>query len=726
MDNTNPDAFTTDGQPLGDESQGPPAPQMEQHPHHQPSSLVSRACDACRARKVRCDKLSPCSSCRSLKIDCRSSPKVQERRQRIIISNRYETQIESIDGRLSGIEEALRQLTENIKNVNLNAKNRTPTIPPHKGTPKASPAPSLSATQRTKPSAPISSPSVDVNTAYEGDTSLLAHSLHAQGLFEKLATYSFTGQSLSLKNAVKVLQEMLKTQCESSISEGLRFSSEPPEGEFVMSEAEMPPLQEVIQILRLASVNNPIVFLMYSISFDDFFDMCKSYYFALEDCSLSHFTVINWGLYGVFYEYSAKPEFEDRSDELQRYAKLCRHNFESAVDSFPLSISPSLDTCQALLLGALHATDVSKPTLCRRMATTAAHMAMALGYHRLNDEVVESKWLRAKKCAFWAIYVFDKGLSLRLGTMSVLQDCDISTTLVDKPDDPSLHAWYDTYMYWMDLAKIQGQVFQELYTVNAMAGDKIKRGHRARRLASLLDTCHHRWQSQLKQGKGASVQPEELQMNIESTEVVYFGVLTIIYRAIPPPPITPANFSVECIVAARKALGLHHKYYARYRKSEALWQIYMNWTILYSPFAPFMVLFVEAVATISVKDLQCLGEFVTSIVVSDDPGKPDTKPARRLYRICDAFYQVAKIYIEDLLAANTTTSKNVSVPGTGLHNSNGQFDQSLANNPLQNPMQNGLLEQFVGTDGDFSWSAEDWFLPDQYMTGMLDMGFRRG
>lgn len=67
-------------------------------------------------------------------------------------------------------------------------------------------------------------------------------------------------------------------------------------------------------------------------------------------------------------------------------------------------------------------------------------------------------------------------------------------------------------------------------------------------------------------------------MNIESTEVVFQGVLTIVCRAFPTPPGDVfANFSNECVASARKALELHEAAATKYRISNELWQIYTNW-----------------------------------------------------------------------------------------------------------------------------------------------------
>ncbi|KAI7424855.1 hypothetical protein KC336_g7041, partial [Hortaea werneckii] len=67
-----------------------------------------RACDACRARKVRCDKGSPCSHCKSSGSICRTTVNTNaEPRSRVNISKEYEKKIDRIGDRLANIEALL-------------------------------------------------------------------------------------------------------------------------------------------------------------------------------------------------------------------------------------------------------------------------------------------------------------------------------------------------------------------------------------------------------------------------------------------------------------------------------------------------------------------------------------------------------------------------------------------------------------------------------------------
>lgn len=60
------------------------------------------------------------------------------------------------------------------------------------------------------------------------------------------------------------------------------------------------------------------------------------------------------------------------------------------------------------------------------------------------------------------------------------------------------------------------------------------------------------------------------------------------------------------------------------------------------PFAPFMVIFCHAVATADLTDLQCLGDFVSSL---QSPGEV-IEAADKLWRLCQVFHRVAELYID--------------------------------------------------------------------------------
>lgn len=88
---------------------------------------------------------------------------------------------------------------------------------------------------------------------------------------------------------------------------------------------------------------------------------------------------------------------------------------------------------------------------------------------------------------FWSVYCLDKGLSLRLGRASTIQDYDISLPSAFNIMDIA-GVWKTVYSLWILLAGIQGKVYQQLYSPAALAQPEGERVSHARQLASEMQT----------------------------------------------------------------------------------------------------------------------------------------------------------------------------------------------------------------------------------------------
>lgn len=95
----------------------------------------------------------------------------------------------------------------------------------------------------------------------------------------------------------------------------------------------------------------------------------------------------------------------------------------------------------------------------------------------------ESRPNRERKLRlFWTIYCLNKALSLRLGRASVIQDYDISLT--PGVEDLGIEgAWKEVFPLWIRLAKIQGKVYELLYSPAALAQSEGERVAQAQALA---------------------------------------------------------------------------------------------------------------------------------------------------------------------------------------------------------------------------------------------------
>lgn len=150
--------------------------------------------------------------------------------------------MESIEERLLGIEDSLRTLV-------VETKKRAPQT-----TGIESPAAASSIAQKmTVQPLPQDSPRPDIGENFDGDTSLLAHSLHAKEIFEKLSSAISSKQSPKLKTALLSLQKTLKSENEPGTFHDLRFATNQERAKSGSSELEMPPMQTVLELLRYSN-----------------------------------------------------------------------------------------------------------------------------------------------------------------------------------------------------------------------------------------------------------------------------------------------------------------------------------------------------------------------------------------------------------------------------------------------------------------------------------------
>lgn len=200
---------------------------------------------------------------------------------------------------------------------------------------------------------------------------------------------------------------------------------------------------------------------------------------------------------------------------------------------------------------------------------------------------------------FWSVYCLDKGLSLRLGRASSIQDYDISLSpSMGRVDIPDL--WRTVYTLWITLSRIQGKVYELLFSPAALTQPETERVAHARRLAAeMQDSVMEPFKVPpfLKSTYSQSLLlTDEQRLNMEfhklsdieilylkSDEVSRLSVLTLIYRAIPSPPTeNRSTFIPDCVQTARAALESHQDCMITLKESnEALKCSYMHWYSLY-------------------------------------------------------------------------------------------------------------------------------------------------
>jgi hypothetical protein len=347
-----------------------------------------------------------------------------------------------------------------------------------------------------------------------------------------------------------------------------------------------------------------------------------------------------------------------------------------------------------------------------------------------------------KQALFWFAYMLDKGLALRFGRASVLQDYDIALPrsvpatgdTIGRVAGPAAapDPWQEVLEFWIRHAEIQGHTYEYLYSPAALQRSVESRVESARLLVEKLSQVAARTaelgavivaeesrKNNDAQGQGA-VALMTINMVLKSDEVSHYSTLALIYRAIPPSePGRPSRFNEECITAARAAFASHQACMEITAASQFMNAAYLHWTILYAPFVPFIVIFCHVIETSDKEDLRRLEEFVNSLQVS----RTVSGAVDKLHRLCRIMCDVAALYVEAKEAENHMADANM----TPLGNDFNMYLSQLGFMPPAQPSFDGGGDVAAGgLDSDMlnaSYQATqlgDWFEGGRHMMGLLE------
>jgi hypothetical protein len=191
----------------------------------------------------------------------------------------------------------------------------------------------------------------------------------------------------------------------------------------------------------------------------------------------------------LFIEFKAFPLASQDVSNHATYAVLCKRHIEVAMSQLDVCMPASYENIMALVLSAAQAIEMSKPSLCWVMISSAAGLCQRLGYHRIetmsNDSVEEQQ---AKIYIFWMIYMFDKTISLRLGRASAIQDWDITLPFILTGEQPtSGRDGNHMLAYWVKVARVQGQIYEKLFCPAAFRRSSEERTRTAIELVNAMN-----------------------------------------------------------------------------------------------------------------------------------------------------------------------------------------------------------------------------------------------
>ncbi|KAH0339787.1 putative C6 transcription factor, partial [Aureobasidium melanogenum] len=459
--------------------------------------------------------------------------------------------------------------------------------------------------------------------------------------------------------------EALSRIHETHLSTRVKFDS--------VGQQELPPASLVIALIKTAKARPSVSLVAFSYKgVAQLEALCQKVYFPLEPPPPGSMTFFYGFLYFVIRDYWSQRDPALQGYDAQAIIDLCETTFCAGLESFETLTVPVMPNIQSLLLGAIKAQEECKLSLSWTFLSAAATMCHTLGYHRKSSLAHEDQETAdIKRHLFWQVYMLDKNLSLNLGRGSNFPDADIDAEFYTPSTNSAQRPWDLMSLATILFAKLQGQVYDKLYSASAMDTPLEERSRVVDELSSQVNALRNQLLS--IDFTGALCQERLIGM-AQAADFVCYSVLTVIYRAQPLTSST-TEISPRCYEAARLGLENHLRCFAQFRNRSVPQQAeYVNWILLYPSFTPFTVVFIHAIATSSTSELHLLQETVHSL----DHVKLLSPAAKRLHDVCFAFAKVAAAFITSqrtlsnwhcrndgtLSLASAETTTNYEAPGT--------------------------------------------------------------
>ncbi|GKT42758.1 uncharacterized protein ColSpa_02939 [Colletotrichum spaethianum] len=245
----------------------------------------------------------------------------------------------------------------------------------------------------------------------KGESSLAAHSAFASDFMQRVASSNpIQCSGPEMRDTLDALSSVVATLREQTVANEMAYPHARPIQRPGPSGYGLPPIQKAVEMIRIAKTGAGFIYEF--ILARNFSDICLQVYFS-DNFSEMEFIIVNAGLHSLFEDYSHHVPVEEKA-VYRDHARMCRANLETALSSLPLHLPTTTDAVTALLFGAWHAIELSKPYLSWALSAKASELCQTLSYHRIPD-TDNSDDAKFRRFLFWTNYFLDKCLSLRLG-----------------------------------------------------------------------------------------------------------------------------------------------------------------------------------------------------------------------------------------------------------------------------------------------------------------------
>ncbi|EAA66070.1 hypothetical protein AN0197.2 [Aspergillus nidulans FGSC A4] len=535
-------------------------------------------------RAIRCDKSSPCSNCRLSGASCITlKPAARPKQARVLISSQYERKIDSIESRL----DRLSNLVESLA-LQLHSAPPCQSAIQHSSTHRfaTGDASSNNSTpdvcSRQVHGFPTLDDPAEKGRLLKGQSS---SSLSAQSSFavrflhdavDSKQERDITGEVTCLLKTISQFVESFSYQSLAATSLFPHARLEPAAG---LPKYEMPPIEVTVSILREAQETDSVDIQLLAESFKMFLsseslsDLCLKVYFSPE-YSDAEFIIVNAALY-FFATWAGVIQQQANSslnDNPENLLSTCRVNLETALSRLPLYIQPSHEMVFALVLAS-----------------------------------------------------------------STILDSDITVPAPSSRTSSSPDSQLMEYFgYLVELARLAGRIYEELYCAGSLSLPVDVRRHRATESWLRSATQEH---------------AQRIKSSTISEDVLRQSMLTLIYRAMPVQTGSSSTFNEESLESARAALEGHQSFIREFGTTDTdLLSGHITWSILFVPFVPFIVLFCHVIETGSLQDLSQMQAFVTSM----ESVCPHSPAIAKHYHLFHVFCTVAQRYCDIMSTASSS------------------------------------------------------------------------
>ncbi|USW58607.1 hypothetical protein Slin15195_G119260 [Septoria linicola] len=665
------------------------------------SSVLPKACRNCRVRKIRCDKKYPCSSCQTSGIECRQSSNSASVSNIAPFSSPQPAATGNID---------VRGLSQSIEQINIAVQQ-------------------LLTLQRKQPGGNIASDrqgahgsyTVEQSDLHESDAEVHegVSSFNSQALVAGEASQALAGghtQLLAAQEGLRSLRELVSDGSPST--DGASPRSHPSSQTSIAKNLQLLPIDVVLQVVKVFKVHMSSVILPFGLPTLEYLEAsCRAAYFPTEPLLPGQLAVMHGMLWYLLWEWKTRDDMPAPNNfEFDHMLKVSEANFEVGLRTYEVLAYASYDNAVTLYIAAIRARESSNVKRSWAHVSCATCHVLNLGLHRRATVAhLPAGQVRDSLLLFWNIYGLEKSMALTLGHTSSFRDDDIDADPIPFNPDLRIRNWDEVINFNARIARIEGKIFDRLYTVSALGKKPEDRAAIVHDLVADLEQTIYTYRPQRS---SECIFPDIYDFAYgESGDVSYYSLLTTLHRGTFATRDSPGSITQPCYDAAQKCLKAHLGIIEKVRnyRGGQLTQAYLTWALQYGAFTPLIVVFLHAISNLDEHDLDLLQRFHASL----NEIQNSTEGTRKLLSICAIFISVAKAYVESrpdisINAASTTAQQPPSAAEIVRRQ---DIQQAFGRPQVMN--NNANNHGFSGADQqNFSWEGFDDAQIDEMSTFM--------